>query len=139
MLALNIARSGLTASMMRLNASASNVASSDSVGAIAATSSTASATNTDAKPAAYQPVTVEQHALADGGVATVYARVQPASVPRYDPSSSAADGSGMVAAPNVDLVDESVQQLQARSDFRANVAVIRTADQMQQRLVDLFA
>ncbi len=132
MIAINIAQSGLTASTMRLNASASNIVNADSVGAIAAP-------ETDAGRTAYRPLTVNQQSIAGGGVTATYSAVQPATVTRYDPSSSVADASGMVAAPNVDLVEEQVQQITARYDFRADVQVIQSADQMQKAAIDLLA
>lgn len=134
MIGMDIARSGLTASMMRLNASASNVANADSVGSTAAKAASA-----NPGQAPYQPLTVNQQAMTTGGVATTYAKVQPGSVLRYEPSSSLADAQGMVAAPNVDLVDETVQQIVAQSDFQANIAVVRVGDEMEKSTIDLLA
>jgi len=45
----------------------------------------------------------------------------------------------MVAAPNVDIVSEMVEQIAAKLAFSANLSVIRTADEMQGRLVDRWA
>ena len=39
--------------------------------------------------------------------------------------------------PEVDLVKEAVDQVSARTAFKANAAVIRTADQMTGALLDL--
>lgn len=40
---------------------------------------------------------------------------------------------------NVDLAAEAVEQVQAKVAFKANVAVIRTADQMTGLLLDMLA
>jgi flagellar basal-body rod protein FlgC len=126
-----IARSGLAASMMRLNASASNVANADSVGSTAGGGA--------GGQAAYGPIDVVQSAPAGGGVAATYARRQPATVTRYDPGSIAADGAGLVAAPNVDLIDERLGQVEAGDAFAANVAVLRDAGAMTKNIIDLLA
>lgn len=139
MIAIDVAQSGLMASMMRLNASASNVVNADSVGSIAATSASLPASGANAGRAAYQPLAVDQQTVSGGGVTASYGAVQPASVARYDPSSSMADASGMVAAPNVDLVGERIQQITARYDFQANIEVIHAADEMQKASIDLLA
>jgi flagellar basal body rod protein FlgC len=44
-----------------------------------------------------------------------------------------------VAAPNVDLAAEAVDVLAASLAFRANLAVLRAADEMQERLLDIGA
>lgn len=40
---------------------------------------------------------------------------------------------------DVDLGNEVVERVQAKHAFSANIAVIRTADEMQQSLLDLIA
>jgi flagellar basal body rod protein FlgC len=40
-------------------------------------------------------------------------------------------------SPAVDLAREAVEQVSARTDFKANAAVIRTADAMTGALLDL--
>jgi len=43
------------------------------------------------------------------------------------------------AAPLDDLVKETVERIEARTAFKANAAVIRTADQMTGALLDMLA
>ena len=136
MMSIDAARSGMTASMMRLNASASNVANADTVGSPDAAASVASGGDA---PTVYQPVRVDQRAAPGGGVRATYSATGSPPTLRYDPSSTAADATGMVAAPAIDLADERVQQIMAASDFRANLAVIKTADGMQKATIDLLA
>lgn len=134
MSAITSALSGMQASMARINASASNVANADSVGAVSAIAGARPAP----ADAPYQPVAVQQTAQEAGGVSVTYAPRQPAFVARFDPSSSHADASGMVAAPNVDLVDERVEQLAAQQAYQANLAVLHTANELQKKITDML-
>lgn len=51
------------------------------------------------------------------------------------------DGSArrMAAAPLDNLERETVARIQAQADFKANAAVIRTADEMTGTLLDMLA
>lgn len=40
---------------------------------------------------------------------------------------------------NIDLATEAVEQISASSAFKANVAVLKTADDMQQTLLNILA
>ena len=51
--------------------------------------------------------------------------------PAYDPQSPYADGQGLVAQPNVDPVQETVNQIGALNAFKANVDVLKVSDEMQ--------
>lgn len=133
MSAIGTATSGLGASLARLAASASNVANVRSDGSLAASGSGS------AGQPAYRPVRVQQGEAAGGGVAFTYERVNPSWRPAYDPASSAANGEGMVARPNVDLTTEAVEQLVAKTDALANIAALRTAADMQGTLLDRMA
>jgi flagellar hook protein FlgE len=42
-------------------------------------------------------------------------------------------------APDADLGREVVEQVQAKTDFKANLAVIRAADEMTGTLLDMLA
>jgi flagellar basal-body rod protein FlgC len=126
---LSISASGLRASVVRLTASASNVANARSTG------------RPEAPPAegreAYRPIDTVQRDTAGGGtVARVRERV-PAFVPEYDPSSPHADEAGMVSAPNVDFAREAVSQIEASWNFKANLAAFRTSARMLDRLLDI--
>lgn len=126
--------------MARLEASASNVANVRSDGSLAASQTQATSPSGGAvNEAAYQPVRARQSEAFDGGTSFTYAPVRPGYVATYDPSSPQADAEGMIARPNVDLVDETVEQMTAKSDFMANVAVIRAADRMQEFAINLLA
>ncbi|MDB5671938.1 MAG: putative flagellar basal-body rod protein FlgC-like [Alphaproteobacteria bacterium] len=128
--AIGIALSGVQASVVRLDASASNIANLNSIGTLGAG---------QVGNAPYQPVEVSQWSVAGGGVATLAGTRRPSTFPLYDPSSMSADESGMMASPDVDLVSETAAQIEALCAYRANLSVIRTADQMEGSLLDLTA
>lgn len=126
---MSIARSGLEASMLRLTASASNIANAQSTGAVP---------GSGAGPAAYQPVRAELSPSAGGGVQGRLVAVDPAYRLTYDPASVQANANGMIAAPNVDVTDELVEQLSAKLAFEANLKVIATASELERRSLDLW-
>jgi|SRR6516165_3503150 flagellar basal-body rod protein FlgC len=123
--AFAIAKSGMQAASLRLDVSASNVANMSSDGPLP------DATNATAFP----PDQVE----VAGGTAAQASNVSPSYVPAYDPGAPYADKNGMVAAPNVDLTNEVVQQMTAAYEFAANARVLQTASQMMKTLLDIKA
>ncbi|PWC33810.1 flagellar basal body rod C-terminal domain-containing protein [Azospirillum sp. TSO35-2] len=123
---IGVALGGLTAQTRRLDASASNVANVRSTGALPAAGGTSQA---------YQPLAVSQSATNPGTRAT-FTPITPAYLPEYAPDDPAASADGMVAAPNVDLATERVNQLTANRAYGANVAVVRTQDEMLTSLLD---
>lgn len=127
---IGIALSGLTAQTRRLDASASNVANVRSTGAVPTTDGTA-----EGKPAPYQPLAVAQ-TDANPGTRATFTPITPAYLQDYAPDDSAANGDGMVAAPNVDLATERVNQMAASRAYGANIAVVRTQDEMLTSLLD---
>lgn len=131
---LAIAASGMSAASLRLDVSASNVANISTTGPLP-DANTSSGT---AFPAAYSPLRVDQINVGGGTAATVMT-VSPSYVPMYDPSASYADKNGMVAAPNIDLANEAVQQIMASYAFAANVIVMKIDSQMTGMLLNLAA
>lgn len=127
---IGIALSGLTAQARRLDASASNVANVRSTGAVPATDG-----SSDGKRAAYQPIAVAQ-SDANPGTRASFTPITPAYLQEYAPDDSAANGDGMVAAPNVDLAGERINQMSASRAYGANAAVVRTQDEMLTSLLD---
>lgn len=131
-----IALSGAVAQTQRLAGSAGNVANARSIGALPAADGTVPAD----KRAPYQPLTGDQVAVVgpDGqgqGTRTIFRPSNPGYLPEYQPDSPQADAEGMVAAPNVDLAAERVDQIGALQAYKANLAVLRTEDEMQQALL----
>ncbi len=132
--ALAIAASGMAAASLRLNVSASNVANMSATGPMP----DASASSIAGFPAAYVPLRVDQVDVA-GGTSARITTVTPSSVPMYDPAAPYADKNGLVAAPNVDLANEVVQQITARYTFAANAEVMRAESQMLRAILDIKA
>ena len=88
---------------------------------------------------AYAPRRVVQTANADGGTQTAVATVNPAYVAMSDPQAPFANQDGLVAAPNVDLSQEMVNQMLASYSFAANARVLKAEDRMNQTLIDTLA
>jgi flagellar basal body rod protein FlgC len=68
-------------------------------------------------------------AIADAGMT--------AAASRLNASAERTARSDVAAAPGADLVRETVEQVSARTDFRANAAVIKTASAMTGALLDM--
>jgi flagellar basal-body rod protein FlgC len=96
----------------------------------------ASTPNATAYPAAYAPKRLDQFEVA-GGTATTVTTLSPSYVPSYDPGAPYADKNGMVAAPNVDLANEIVQQITARYAFALNAKVMQAGSDMMKALLDI--
>ena len=130
---LGAALSGLAAAEARLNVSASNVVNAQSTGALPQPAGASSA------PRPYRPIALIQFGLADGSVVTE-TRASPDGVTTiYDPEAPFADANGLVAAPDVDLAAEAVNQIQALQQFTANLRIIETEDQMLKASLSLKA
>lgn len=138
-----IAGSGMTAQARRLAAGADNIANARSTGALPGTVAGAGAAGADA-PRPYAPVSSGQAAVTgpDGqgmGTRAVFRATQPAFVPEFSPDSPFADGDGMVAAPNVDLVGETVAMTQGLDAYKANLRVFEAADELTREALNLTA
>jgi flagellar basal body rod protein FlgC len=57
---------------------------------------------------------------------------------RFDASAQRVAGMG-AADSDIDLGQEATTQVEAKTAFTANVAVLKTADKMQQSLLDILA
>ena len=142
--AIASARSGMLASLARLNASASNIANVRTTGPLPESPAAQPiADGPEGTPRVFQPVDVVLKSAGgqngSGGVTATYRPRLPAYVRHHDPSAAFADAEGIVAAPNVDLAEEAVGILEASLLFRANLAVLETADAMTQSLLDTTA
>lgn len=150
--AINTALSGAMAATMRLNASASNVANLRTTGPLPAAgtggASGAGATgeaSSSGRP--YTPLQTVQTSLGQdngqtgkgqtGGVRASYQPLSQPFIPEYQPDSPDANDQGLVAAPNVDLLQETVQQKQGLQSYKANLATLKAADQTQREAINL--
>jgi flagellar basal-body rod protein FlgC len=128
---LSIATSGLVAASRRLEVSASNIANAQDTGPLP------DAPNAGNFPPVYRAQRVDQVDVAGGGTVANVSTVSPGYVTQYDPSAPFADKNGLVAAPNVDLANEAVQQITARVEFAANARVIQVYSEMMKSLLDI--
>jgi flagellar basal-body rod protein FlgC len=130
---LSIAASGLAAASQRLDVSADNVANAESDGPLPS----ASAEAQTQYPAAYAAQEVNQVAMPVSGTRAVVSDMQPGTATAYDPTAPYADKNDQVAAPNVDISNEVVQQAIASYEFAANADVMKTYQKMTQSLLDI--
>lgn len=125
--AVNIALTGLNAATSKLNASASNIANLQTVGSLE-----------DDGQAPYTPVTSQQTAIVGQGVqAAIVPRTQP-FIPAYDADSPFADENGIIGVPNTNLAEEIVNLNLAKLQFKANIAVIEAASELDKELLHIF-
>ncbi len=122
---LSIALSGLQAATKRLGVSANNVAN-----ALTSRPTTVGAPTPDGVFEAQQ---VTDQTVAGGGVRSLVRSRDPATITGPDPASA----TGSSAFPNVSLVEEAVNQKVALASYRANAAVIRTQQEIDDALLDI--
>jgi len=130
-----IALSGMNAASRRLEVSASNVANASSTGAVP----NADVTLPAGAPRAYASLQLVQTESAGGGVQTTVATATPSTITVSDPNAPFANKNGLVAAPNVDLSQEMVNQMLASYSFTANAKVLTAADRLARTLLDTTA
>lgn len=118
---LSIALSGLQAAARRIGVSAGNVAN-------ATTSRPASAPD-----GAFGARRVVAQSIGGGGVSTRVVAKSPATVVAPDLAG------GLAVFPNVSLVEEAVEQSRALASYRANAAVIRVQQELDDALLDIEA
>jgi flagellar basal-body rod protein FlgC len=126
--ALSIALSGLMAQNQQLSATASNIANATTTGALPTPQAPASTV--------YKPLTVNFTTLTGGGVSANVTADQNGYSPAYDPSNPDANSQGLIAAPNVDLAQQIINLIETKAVYKANVAVIKTQDEMTGELID---
>ncbi|HLL27437.1 MAG TPA: flagellar basal body rod C-terminal domain-containing protein [Xanthobacteraceae bacterium] len=131
-IALSIAVSGMAAAGIRLQVAAGNVANALSFGPLPDTNNAADF------PAVYTPLRVDQTEIAGGGTEAVAASL-PSYTPLYDPTAPFADASGLVAAPNVDLNNQLVEQMLASFAYAANAKVATAAARTTNYLLNITA
>jgi flagellar basal-body rod protein FlgC len=132
--AMNIPLSGMLAASTALNVSASNIANMQSDGPVPQTGPLQPVTQTPGS--VYQPITVSDTPVPGGGVTTTITPVLPAYTLAYDPTAPFANLQGMVAAPNVNLAQEVVNQLSASVAYKANIFSLKVAQDMVNTLLE---
>jgi flagellar basal-body rod protein FlgC len=126
-----IALSGLNTASTRLQVSASNLVNQDDAAPLPGSGI--------AGPAPFVPTRVSEVSVGSGGVQAQLSAAQPATVPAYAPDSPYADAQGMIGLPDVNMVGELVEQMQALQQYRASVAVLKADDRLQKSTIDLLS
>ena len=129
-----IAVSGMNAAARRLEVSASNVANVMTTGALPPTNGTVAGA-----PQAYQALVLNETASANGGTQTSVTAAAPSYVAISDPQAPFANQDGLVAAPNVDISQEAINQMIASYSFTANAGILKALDHMTKTLLDTTA
>jgi flagellar basal-body rod protein FlgC len=124
----------MNAASRSLEVSADNVANVFTTGALPAANGTVAA----GAPQAYQPLRLNQTASAGGGTQTSVTAA-PSYVATSDPQAPFANQDGLVAAPNVDISQELINQMIASYSFTANAAALKAGNQMAKTLLDTTA
>jgi flagellar basal-body rod protein FlgC len=137
----NIAGTGMSAQSTRLNTISSNIANAETV-----------SSSIDKTYRARHPVFATMFQNAQQGSDSLFAdqdqagsgvqvlgviEDQSSLTPRYEPNHPAADASGYVYYPNVNVVEEMADMISASRAFQANVELMNTAKQMMQRVLTL--
>jgi flagellar basal-body rod protein FlgC len=125
--AIQNALTGLFGASKRIEATASNIANLNTAGSLE-----------DGGQSPYSTLTTAQAAQDSGGVKTEIIPKSPGFVPAYDPDSPFANAQGEIGVPDTDLAEEGVNLTLAKTAYRANLAVIKTADEMQDELIKSF-
>ncbi|TAM85048.1 MAG: flagellar basal body rod protein FlgC [Candidimonas sp.] len=126
---MEIAGSAMTAQSQRMNVAASNIANADSVA------------GPDGKPYRAREVVFRMQPLGSATSASPVGGVQVADViesnapmrRHFDPGNPAADATGYVIMPNVDVVAETVNMISASRSYQADVEIVNTAKSLAAR------
>ena len=122
--AMSIAMSGLRANKTRLNTAAENIANISTTG------------RTSGSPAPYAPKDTVSAMGKGGGVSTDVVTRQDGVSERYAPQSPFADGKGLIGQPDISLETEIVDMKTAELAYKANISVMKTAEDMQDEFFD---
>ena len=118
---------GLMAQQKVLGAHAQNIANMHSTGTVSGGKN------------AYIPVDPVQISGGNGGGPRVELRpVDPPGYTVYAPPSAVSDKDGLVTVPNISLDDQLIGTMQASHAYKANLAAIRTQDDMDKALLDIL-
>jgi flagellar basal-body rod protein FlgC len=123
---INTTLSGLLASSNKVATASSNIANISTTGKV----------NDKSGETGYSPVDAVNITSQGGGVASRVVARDPASVQSYAPNDPNANDKGIVSAPNVNLEQEMVTLIQAEAAYKANLSVLKTAESMQDSLLE---
>jgi flagellar basal-body rod protein FlgC len=128
--AMAVAASALRAQQSRMRVIAENIANADSTAA-----------TPGGDPYRKQTPVFSAKILPGGIKGVAMSRVAVDQSPfrkEYDPGNPAADAQGFVKMPNVEPMVETLDMREAQRAYNANISVIETARNMDQRALDLL-
>ena len=134
--ALRTSLSGLSAASESVSARADNIVNARTSAPVDEVSLSPAARGVAPAEDVFRPYRVTNHSVRGGGVATELKPIAPSHEVVYDPDDPNADAEGRVALPNVSLEEEIIGMRQDRAAWEANLAVMRTADEMAGYLLD---
>ncbi|MDD3608502.1 MAG: flagellar basal body rod protein FlgC [Halothiobacillaceae bacterium] len=117
----DVSGSAMSAQMLRLNTTASNMANVDSI-----------ASRPEEAYKARHPV-FQEILQQSGGVGVQTQAIVESQAPakaRYEPDNPMADEQGYVYAPNVNMVEEMVNMISASRSYQTNVEMMNTSKDM---------
>ncbi len=126
---LSISLSGLTAQKQIIESVASNIANSRNTAAVPENAESAKL---------YQPYDVNQISNPNGGVKTQATLRETGYIQAYDPNSIYANKDGQIIVPNISLEEELIQLQIASASYKANVAVIKTLNEITDEVFEIF-
>lgn len=122
------ALAGLNAASKRVQAASNNISNVLTVGKVNAT---------NPSEQAFHAQDVQQTSGASGGVQARIVERDPPTQTAFNPTSPLADSNGLVDTPNVDLGEELVNLITAESSYKANLAVLRTDEELEREVLDI--
>ena len=123
---------GIQAASLRLGASASNIAITAVARALPARGQTSAA------PQTFEILLVQQTSSeATGGTSATVTDAQPSFVPKYEPQAPYANAQGLVATPNVNVLNELLNIATAKTGFAANAKVEEALNQMAKQVFEV--
>ena len=131
MVSADIAVSGMKAQSERLRIIAENMANADSIG-----------TRPGEEPYRRQVVTFKDYVEAETGAHKVKVsgvKTDDSELPKkYDPNHPAADAQGYITLPNVNPLVEMMDMKEAQRSYEANLTMMKTARDMDTRVLDVL-
>ena len=131
LISADIAVSGMKAQSERLRVIAENMANADSIG-----------TRPGEDPYRRQVVTFKDYVDAETGAHKVKVsgvQTDNSELPKkYDPNHPAADAQGYVTLPNVNPLVEMMDMKEAQRSYDANLAMMKTARDMNTKVLDVL-
>lgn len=129
---ISTALSGLFATKRATQAHASNIANVSTIGQVPQD-------GVETIKQAYQPYDSVNISSEASGVKSEFVARDPPTSSAYYPNSTYSNEEGLVEVPNVSLDDEVIGLQQASQAYKANLAVIRVAEELSDELLDITA